>query len=94
MAMRICCPGVRDDVVKIATPPAVTVPVPSSVDPSIKFTVPVGVDPLPVICAVRVIELPTVAALTVEERVVAVPTVCTVWTSTGVTLAWFRLSPE
>ena len=75
--------------VKVAIPPAATTPVPSSVEPSMKFTEPVGVEPVPVTVAVRVMAVPTVAALMVErlvDRVVVVDAVCTVCTRTGVTL--------
>ena len=50
-----CVPTARDGVVNVATPLEFNVPEPMVVEPSLKFTVPVGVIPLPETVAVKVI---------------------------------------
>ena len=93
VALMGCDPTARVVVEKVATPLAETTPLPMTLAPSRKFTLPVGV-PLPVTWAVNVIALLTVAGFGVVESVVVVETVCTVCRSTAVTLGWLRLSPE
>jgi hypothetical protein len=57
----------------VATPEEFREPFPRSVDPLMKFTVPVGVaEPLPFTVAVRVNALPTVIGFGFATRVVVV----------------------
>jgi hypothetical protein len=66
-----CWPGVRLDVVKVATPEAFSVAVPSAAAPSLKVTVPVGVpDAEPVTVVVRVTALPARAGFALEATAI------------------------
>jgi len=99
MAVIECWPALRRDVVNVAlsTPPDTDkVPVPNTVFPSLKVTVPVGV-PVPglgtVTVAVNVTDWPTAAGDLDDIRVVFVPAACT-FSETLPMLVLKWLSPE
>jgi len=66
-------PGFRIEVVKVATPLALSVPVPMPSGPHLKLTVPVGATgPEVVTVAVKVMDWPWVEGLRLEVRVMVV----------------------
>ena len=74
--MTECVPAARVLVLKVATPEPLRVPVPSAVEPSRKFTVPVGVPTaggFAETVAVKVTDCPNVLGLGLEFSVVVVP---------------------
>jgi hypothetical protein len=81
-----CEPTLRVEVVNVAWPEPLSVPVPSVVAPSLKVIVPVGV-PLPgaltVTVAVKVTDCPDTDGLADELREVVVLALVTVWVSTA-----------
>lgn len=65
--MRECCPGVRAEVERMATPEALSAAEPRVAAPSLKMTVPVGVpEAEPTTVAIRVIEAPAMDGLTLD----------------------------
>jgi hypothetical protein len=58
-----------DEVEIVATPPALSVPVPRGVAPSKKLTLPVGVPPGPETLAVKVTDAPNVEGFALEASV-------------------------
>ncbi len=79
-------PTARLEVAKVATPLALSVPVPSVVAPSLKVTVPVGVPPAPVTVAVKVTDWPKVEGLADEPSAVVVSALATVRLKVRVTV--------
>jgi hypothetical protein len=70
----LCEPALSEEVVKVACPEALSVPVPSVVAPSLKVTVPLGVPPplAGVTVAVKVTACPTVLGFGDDDSVVTV----------------------
>jgi hypothetical protein len=68
-------PSAREDVVKVAWADAFSVPEPSTVDPSWKVTVPVGVPLADVTVAVKVTDCPELEGFEDETNEVVVPVV-------------------
>jgi hypothetical protein len=95
IAVTECAPSASVDVVNVATPAPFNVPVPSTVAPSIKVTVPVGT-PLPGFCvtvAVKVTLVPTFTFAALAIRVVDVCARLTVTTTAFDVLAALFVSP-
>jgi hypothetical protein len=89
-----CVPPVRVEVVNVATPLPLSVPVPSVAAPFLNVTVPVGTGAA-VWCtvAVNVTAWPYVDGFS-EEASAVVLTSCTTWTSTGEVLARKKVAPK
>jgi len=70
----LCEPALSEEVVKVACPEALSVPVPSVVAPSLKVTVPLGVPPplAGVTVAVKVTAWPNALGFGDEDSVVTV----------------------
>ena len=79
-------PAARDDVLKVAAPP-VSGPLPKSVAPSMKLTLPVAA-PVPggttETVAVKVTDCPKTEGLVPDATLVVVATLLTTWASAGV----------
>lgn len=70
----LCEPALSEEVVKVACPEALSVPVPSVVAPSLNVTVPLGVPPplAGVTVAVKITACPTVLGFGDDDSVVTV----------------------
>jgi hypothetical protein len=84
-----CVPTASVLVLRVATPVLFNVPVPILLEPSLKVTVPVGVDPeWATTFAVKVTAVPCVEGFSDEVRVVVVVASFTVCESAAEVLAW------
>ena len=86
----LCEPMASVEVVKVAVPP-VSVPLPSAVVPSMKFTLPVAVPapgPLAETVAVKVTDCPNAEGLSEETTFVVVASLLTTWVT-----AWLEVLP-
>lgn len=90
-------PTARVEFVMVTVPDVLSAPLPITVDPSRKKTLPVGVPPVPVTAAVRERAFPTIGAEGVDVKLTeldVVPAPFTSCSSVGEELTRFRASPE